>query len=230
MFVRYTITAPSEDIAQRFSVDVPKGYLPQYNAAPTHLLPIITDESQNGISFFYWGSPPSMANKKPLGEKLINTRTEVIVEKQVVRKKIREKRCIIPADGFYEWKKTGKKTVIPYRFTLKDKSLFALAGLWEEYDNEDGEMFHTFSIITTPGNPSVSAIAERMPVILPLEMEKAWLKGGDEMVLISMLTPYREALEYYSVSSRVNSPELNDRLIILPARAADQFGNLSLFD
>lgn len=171
-----------------------------------------------------------MANQKPLGEKIINTKAEIFAEKQVAMKKLRERRCLIPADGFYTWKRTGKKTSIPYRFTLKDKSLFAMAGVWEEYDDAHGEMFHTFSVITTEGNATVSAFDERMPVILETENEKRWLGGGDEHFLTAQLVPYRENFEYYSVSSRVNFPEKNDRLVILPAPPADQFGNLSLFD
>jgi len=230
MFARYSISATLEDLGTRFSVDVPPGYVPQYNAAPTHLLPVITNDSRKGISFFYWGAPPIMANKKQLGEKIINTKAEILAERQVALKKVKERRCLVPADGFYAWKRTGKKTSIPYRFTMKDKSLFALAGLWEEFDNEHGEMFHTFSIITTASNPSVAAIDERMPAILLLENEGRWLEGEDEHFLISQLVPYPDSLEYYSVSSRVNFPERNDKMVISPAPPADQFGNLSLFD
>ncbi len=230
MFIRYSLTATADDISQRFAVEVPKGYEPQYNAAPTHLLPVITDDSQKGLSFFYWGTTPLMANKKSLGEKIINTKAESIGEKQVARKKLKERRCLIPADGFYEWKRTGKRTSIPYRLTLQDKSIFAMAGLWEEYDDEHGEMFHTFTVITTPANKTVSVIAERMPLVLPAEIEKNWLDGIDEQSLISLLQPYPGVLDFYSVSSRINFPERNDRLVILPAPPADQFGNLELFD
>lgn len=230
MFVRYSITAASEELSTRFAVDVPGGYAPRYNAAPTHLLPVITNDSQKGVSFFYWGSPPVMANKKPLGEKIINMKAEMLSEKQVAMKKLKERRCIIPADGFFEWKRTGKKTSIPYRFTLKDKNLFAMAGVWEEFDDQHGEMFHTFSVITTPANASVSAIGERMPVILQPEYEKRWLEGDDEQSMMAQLVPFAGQLDHYSVSSGVNSPDRNDKFIVQPAPPADQFGNLSLFD
>src|SRR4051812_25050033 len=155
MFIRYSLTCSSEDASQGFGVDVPAGYEPQYNAAPTHLLPIITQDSQKGFSFFYWGAPPSRANKKALGEKIINTRAELISEKPVLSKKIAHHRCIVPADGYYDWEKIGKKASIPYRFTLKNKGLFFIAGTWEEYEDENGETQHTFSVITTDPNPSV---------------------------------------------------------------------------
>jgi putative SOS response-associated peptidase YedK len=230
MFSRYSIIAPAEDLAKRFSVDVPEGYQPQYNAAPTHLLPLITQDSQKGLSFFYWGAPPSWANKKPLGEKIINTRLEIIPEKSVIRKKLREHRCLVPADGFFEWKRAGKKTNIPYRFTMKDKSIFALAGIWEEYDNEQGEMFHTFSILTSPANEHVATISERMPLILQPSHEQAWLNAQDEQELLSMLRAASPVLDHYSVSPRVNSPDRNDRFVIMPAPPSDEFGNLTLFD
>ncbi len=230
MFTRYSIIASAEELAKRFSIDVPEGYAPRYNAAPTHLLPLLTQDSQRGLSFFYWGTPPSWANKKPLAEKIINTRLESIPDKAVMKKKLREKRCLVPADGFYEWKRAGKKTNIPYRFTLKDKSIFALAGLWEEYDNEEGEMFHTFSIITTPANEHVLPISERMPLVLSPQHEKLWLDTTDESELLIMLGAAAPALDHYSVSPRVNSPDRNDRFVIMPAPPSDEFGNLTLFD
>ncbi len=230
MFIRYSIAANADEVARRFSVDVPEGYQPRYNAAPTHLLPVITQESQKGISFFYWGTPPSWANKKPLGEKIINTRIELLPEKSVLRKKLREKRCLIPADGFYEWKKVGKRTSIPYRFTLKDKSQFCMAGLWEEYEDVQDTMNHTFTVVTTGANESVAPISERMPVILHPDAEQAWLNSANESELLSLLQSFSGSLDYYSVSPRVNAPEYNDRLVMLPAPPADQFGNLTLFD
>jgi putative SOS response-associated peptidase YedK len=230
MFIRYSLTANADEVARRFAVDVPEGYLPQYNAAPTHLLPVITQDSPQGISFFYWGAPPTWANKKPLGEKIINTRLELIAEKTVLQKKLRERRCLLPADGFYEWKRAGKKTNIPYRFTLKDKEQFALAGLWEEYDDASGEMFHTFTVITTEANTSVAQITDRMPVIITSGMEKSWLQETNEQELLTILKAPSPALDFYSVSHLVNLPDRNDRLVILPAPPSDQFGNLTLFD
>ena len=230
MFTRYSITAKSDEVAQRFSVDVPEGYKPHYNAAPTHLLPIITQESQMGLSFFYWGAPPSWANKKPLGEKIINTRVELIPEKLVIRKKLRDKRCIIPADGFYQWKRTGKWTNIPYRFTLKDKSLFALAGLWEEYEDEKSERHHTFTVLIRNASGVAAGMGDQAPVILSPENDKLWLNSTHEEELLSVLQTPLPSLDYYSVSSLVNSVDRDDRTIILPAPPTDQFGNLTLFD
>jgi putative SOS response-associated peptidase YedK len=230
MFTRYSLTAAAETVASRFSVEVPKAFQPMFNAAPTHLLPVITNDSTGGLSFFYWGAPPAWANKKPLGEKIINARIETLEEKPILRKKLREHRCLIPADGFFAWKRTGKKTSIPYRFVTQDKGLFAMAGLWEEYEDEASEVHHTFSIITRPSDDQVDMVTDHMPVLLDPQAEKEWLMRADEDFLMGQLKSFHPVLEHYSVSALVNQPERNSRLIIMPAPAADQFGNLSLFD
>lgn len=230
MVNRYSIAATSEAISDRFRVDATAAYKPQFNAAPTHLLPVITQQSQIGLSFFYWGAPPSWANQKPLAERIINTQVEAFPDKSVIRKKLVAHRCLIPADGFFAWKRISKKGTIPYRFTLKDNSLFAIAGLWEEYENENGENFHTFNMITTEANESVLPVSERMPAIILPAQEKNWLGQTDEKNLLKMVKVFPEALDHYAVSSIVNQPERNDRTVLLPAPPADQFGNLTLFD
>jgi putative SOS response-associated peptidase YedK len=230
MFIRYSITCSAEDASRRFGVEVPAGYEPLYNAAPTHLLPVITQDSQKGFSFFYWGAPPARANKKPLGEKIINTRAELIMEKPVLSRNIVRHRCIVPADGYYDWKKISKKASVPYRFTLKDNEPFFLAGIWEEYEDENEETHHTFNVITTAPNSKVATISDRMPAMLTIDTGKLWLNFGAEDEIIAALKPFAGQVEYYSVSQLVNFPERNNKLVILPAPAADQFGNLTLFD
>ena len=232
MSSRYSICASAEQLADRYSVDVSGAFRPQYNAAPSQLLPVITNTGPQGISFFYWGLAPGWASNKPISEKLIHVHAEKIPEKPVYRKMIAERRCLIPADGFYEWKKVGKKTTIPYRYTLKNKELFSMAGLWEEYEDEQGKEFHTFSLITCPANDLVSLTHDRMPVIFAKEKEQLWLNpssSGPE--LLSLLKPYDATwMEAYTVSPRINLLNANEPSLILPAPPADQFGNLTLFD
>ncbi|MBL7850742.1 MAG: SOS response-associated peptidase [Cyclobacteriaceae bacterium] len=230
MINRYSLSAEAEAVAQRFSVDPTPGYEPVYNAAPTQLLPVMTQESPNGMSFFYWGLPPVWAKDKPLGERWINTPAEQISEKPSLRKKLVNHRCLIPADGFYVWKRIGKKAAIPYRFTLPGKEPFAVAGFWEEYEDENNVPHHTFSMITTEGGPSVSGFSTRMPALLAPEQENDWLKSESVEHALAMLVPYPGDLFHYSVSTLVNDPARNDKRVILPAPAADQFGNLTLFD
>lgn len=230
MITRYTLTAETEALSQRFNADPTPAYEPLYNAAPTQLLPVMTQESPNGMSFFYWGAPPAMAKSKPLGEKLINMQAEALGEKPAAKKKLRTHRCLVPADGFFLWKRIGKKTAVPYRFTLPDKSLFAMAGFWEEYEDENNVPHHTFSVITRPSIESVVEFSERMPVIIPQDGEHTWLSLVDETQLVGLLNQSMQPMIHYSVSTLVNDPSKNDKRVIMPAPAADQFGNLTLFD
>lgn len=229
---RYSICAPASQMTARFSVEFSTAFPPNYNAAPAQLLPVITNTGPQGISFFYWGLTPGWAKNKPISEKVIHVRAELIPEKPVYRKMIAERRCLVPADGFYEWKKVGKKTAIPYRYTLQNKELFSMAGLWEEYEDELGEHFHTFSLITCPANDLVAITDERMPVILTPETEPVWLSASSPGAeLLSLLKPYDAArMDCYTISPRINLPNANDATLILPTPAADQFGNLTLFD
>ena len=230
MITRYSLTATADVLQAKYKAEVPERYKPIYNAAPTHLLPVITHDSQKGFSFFYWGAPPEWARNKALGEKIINVRTETLAEKTALRKKLLAHRCIVPADGFYEWKRIGKKTNIPYRFTLADKELFAIAGMWEEYENEAGETNHTFTILTVPASAADSAIAARIPFVLSPESVHDWLNASQEDVIMKILSNPVTGFEHYSVSSLINSPDRNDKLAIMPSPPADQYGNLTLFD
>lgn len=231
MSSRYSITISPSALEKRFDIDVSTVYKPRFNAAPSQLLPVITNTGSQGLSFFYWGIAPQWAKNKAISEKIIHTREEYIKEKPILKKNLKLQRCIIPADGFYEWKKVGKKTLIPYRFLLKTKEAFSMAGLWEEYEDENGESFHTFTLITTHANALVSPIAERMPVILDRSLEKEWIDNTiTESQLISSLVPYpAEKMDFFTVSARINNLSNDDSMLILPGPASDQFGNLTLF-
>jgi putative SOS response-associated peptidase YedK len=228
---RYSLCASADQLQDRFSVEVPVGYKPTFNAAPGQLLPVITNTGPQGISFFYWGLAPLWAKNKPISEKFFNVHSEIISEKASLRKKLQLQRCLIPADGFYDWKKIGKKTAIPYRYLLPDKKLFSFAGLWEEYEDE-GENFHTFAIITLAAGPSLNAMSERIPAILNPAMEKIWLSNtASEDEWLTVLRPNEfSKMDYYTISPRINSLTVNDSGLITPTPPTDQFGNLTLFD
>jgi putative SOS response-associated peptidase YedK len=232
MIDRYSLTATAARIAERFEAEIPGPLEPSFNAAPTHLLPVITHETPHGISTFYWGTSPQWGKNKTLSEKLINVRAEQIQEKISLKKALMKTRCIIPADGFYAWKKAGKKTMIPYRFITSDQEIFSMAGLWEEYDDTEGNQFHTFTIITTAANEIVSTIFDRMPVILNKSTEKIWLNpAATEEQLMTVLTSYpSKDINLYSVSPRISDANANVPSLIAPAPPSDQFGNLTLFD
>lgn len=232
MIERYSITATSSKISDRFETEVLENYTPHYNAAPTHLLPVITVNAPHGVSTFYWGTPPEWAKNKTLTEKIVNVRAEAILEKPMLKKGMMKNRCIIPADGFYAWKKVGKKTSIPYRVITNDQELFSFAGIWEEFEDTDGNELHTFSIITTPSNAMVATLQERMPAILTKDMEKIWLDvHSTESDLMKVLVAYpTEKMSNYPVSARINNANTNVPSLITPTPPVDQFGNLTLFD
>ena len=229
MVDRYSLAASADQLQAFFSVD-PHGFeKPRYNAAPSQLLPVITLGSP-GLSHFYWGTAPEWSKNKPIGEKIINTRTEQLVERPAIRKQLKKQRCIVPADGFYGWKKIGKKTAVPYRFELKPKALFAIAGIWDEYDDEDGNMIHTFMIITVPSASSIADITDRTPAILTKDEADVWMNAdASEEQLLACLHPFNGLLESFSVSPRIADVKADDATMIIPVPPADQHGNLTLF-
>ena len=232
MIERYSITASSEEVSERFSVDVPEFYNAHYNASPTQLLPLITSATPQGLSLFYWGTAPDWAKNKTLSEKFINLRSEHFEEKPTLKKALRTQRCIIPADGFYGWKKVGKKTSIPYRFVFKSQQIFSFPGLWEEFEDTEGQQIQTFTIITTPSDNVVSVIQERMPVILNRQSEKIWLdKNSTEEKLLELLSSSEtEGMNYYPVSPKISQMDIDVPSLIIPTPPSDQHGNLTLFD
>lgn len=232
MVDRYSLTASASMVAERFSVEVPEFYKPRYNAAPSQLLPVITSSGRQGLSWFYWGRPPQFARNKNLGERIINLSVETLREKPVLKKALIRHRCIIPADGLYGWKKIGKRTSIPHRFTVTDQELFSFAGLWEEFEDENDTVLQTFTLITTTANDLVSMATERMPVILDKTREETWLSENvSETELLHVLESYPSSkMSVYTVSAQISNPENDYPSIILPAPASDQHGNLTLFD
>lgn len=228
---RYSLSKSKIELEERFQAEMLPDFKPRYNIAPTQLVPVITSQSPKGFSFFYWGITPDFGKNKPVAQKLINARAESVNDKVSFKSSFEKRRCLIPADGFYEWKKLGKKTKIPYRFSLREDELFAFAGIWEEYETVSGEIQHTFLILTTSPNEIVSEIHDRMPVILNRQMEKKWLDNyTPESELLSMLQPYpSDQMLSYTVSPLVNSVENDVPSIIRKTSPADQHGNYTLF-
>lgn len=228
---RYSLSKSKIELEERFQAEMLPDFQPRYNIAPTQLVPVITSQSPKGFSFFYWGITPDFGKNKPVAQKLINARAELVNDKISFKSSFEKRRCLIPADGFYEWKKLGKKTKIPYRFTLREDELFAFAGIWEEYETVSGEIQHTFLILTTGPNDIVSEIHDRMPVILNRQMEKKWLDNyTSESELLAMLQPYpSDQMLSYTVSPLVNSVQNDVPSIIRKTSPADQHGNYTLF-
>lgn len=218
---RFTLTVETARIAERFDCDPAVGadIGPRFNIAPTQAVPmIINDESGNRLITAQWGLIPSWAKDRTIGARLINARAETVDEKPAFRSSFIHRRCLIPADGFYEWQKVAKGKQ-PYRITLAGGELFAFAGLWEQWRNPSGGLVFSCAIITCAANKLVGTIHQRMPVILAGQVEQAWLNRElkDRLVLKEWLVPYPpEAMTAYQVSPLVNSPHYDDSRLILP--------------
>ena len=172
---RYTLKAPREAIAEAFDLaDVPQ-LLPRYNIAPTQAVPVVRLDRASGereIALLQWGLIPSWADDPAIGNRLINARAETVAEKPAFRTAFKKRRCLVVADGFYEWKRENGKT--PYYFRLKDSSPFAFAGLWERWEKGE-EPVESCTLLTCEANGVVAPVHGRMPVILKPEDYARWL-------------------------------------------------------
>ena len=154
-----------------------------------------------------WGLVPFWAKDPKIGYRMINTRAETIAEKPSFKAAFKYRRCLIPANGFYEWRKSDKQ---PFYIHLPDYELFTFAGIWEEWHHPDGSSLRTCSIITTEPNETMQEIHERMPVILSREDEDKWLKQNEQKELLSLLKPFdNDLIEIHPVSKAVNSYKNN---------------------
>jgi putative SOS response-associated peptidase YedK len=224
---RFTLIADLDQIIQRFnigfSIDANE-YMYRYNIAPSqNVLSIVNDGHVNRLGFLKWGLVPSWAKDASIGYKMINARSETLVEKPSFKYPFKRRRCLIIADSFYEWKKEGKKKQ-PMRIRLKNDKLFAMAGLWERWNGSSGDEITSCTIITTKPNEFMKSIHDRMPVILSREDEKVWLDRSidDTDLLNHLLAPYpTEKMEAYQVSTEVNSPHNESSNLIKDVEAKD---------
>jgi putative SOS response-associated peptidase YedK len=220
---RYTFKTPAPTIEARFDATFTQPVPPNYNAAPSQQLPIITNTEPGRIQLVQWGLLPGWVKDVKTAAKPINARAETLAEKPSFRQLLQRRRCLVLADSFYEWQQTagpkGPKT--PHRILLRDEQPFAFAGLWDEWaDRSTGEVVPTFAIITTAPNELMATLHNRMPVILPdRTAELAWLDDGVSAAgHQQLLLPYAANLmQEYVVTTLVNSPANNAPEILAPA-------------
>ncbi len=221
---RYIITADGQQLALRFGAEPPAaGVAARYNAAPTQQLPVIVNAEPSAIQLLNWGLVPAWARNKTGGAPLINARLETAATRPSFRDAWQRRRCLVLADGFYEWQRPPRGKV-PLRITLKSNEPFAFAGLWEEWRGaSDAPALRTFTILTTTPNDLMAPIHQRMPVILRPEQEAAWLDTESDQNWQHVLGPYpSDAMTAYPVSSRVNSPRYDDPTLIEPLAATER--------
>jgi putative SOS response-associated peptidase YedK len=196
-----------------------KGFKPRYNIAPTQRVPIVRlEDGHLAVTEARWGLVPSWANDPAIGSRMINARSETVAEKPSFRSAFKSRRCVVPADGFYEWQKVGKGRQ-PWRFVKPDRKPFLFAGLWERWrPDESSDWLVTFTIITTTPNHVAETIHDRMPVILDKSGAAAWLKEKtDPAALKELLAPCPDdRLERYPVGPAVGSPANDTPAIIEP--------------
>ena len=217
---RFTLTTDLEQLEERFSFHAANlSFTPRYNIAPSQsVLTIIEDEKGHRGGFLRWGLIPSWAKDAAIGNRMINARAETVAEKPSFRRALQKRRCLILADGFYEWRKEGKKKT-PLFISLASREPFAFAGLWETWRPSDDETIHSCTIITTTPNALMESIHNRMPVILAREAETTWLDRTvtEPEKLLPLLVPYPNTLmDAYEVALTVNSPKNDSPACIAP--------------
>jgi len=191
---------------------------PRYNIAPSQEAPVIINaDGGKGVEFLQWGLVPWWAKDPSIGNRTINARRETLAQKASFKHLLERRRCLVPACGFYEWRKEGKEK-IPMRFKLKSGEPFAFAGLWDSWRKPDGKFLNTFTIITTEPNDLLHPIHDRMPVMLNDDGAVKWLRcDGKVADVLSILTPYpSEEMEGYDVSRLVNDPRNDSAACIEP--------------
>ncbi|WP_223648444.1 SOS response-associated peptidase [Hymenobacter psoromatis] len=217
---RYTVITPASALARRFAAQEAPTPAPNFNAAPSQALPIITNAAPGQIQLVRWGLVPAWSRDPASGPKPINARAETLAEKPSFRQLLARRRCLVLADSFYEWQATERGKV-PHRILLQNEEPFAFAGLWDEWvDKASGEVHPTFTIITTEPNELMARLHNRMPVILPgPDAERAWL--ADDLAPAAhqkLLVPYpTDLMQEYAVTTRVNSPAHNDPDVLAAA-------------
>ncbi|ADQ67175.1 hypothetical protein C499_05448 [Halogeometricum borinquense DSM 11551] len=230
---RYSLFTPQEELAERFDATFETPPEPRYNCAPGQRLPVVTDDDPEAFRFLKWGLVPQWADDQSVGNTLINARAETVREKPSFRDAFERRRCLVPADGFYEWVSAdnGKQ---PYRVAFEDDRPFAMAGLWERWKppqtqtglgdfagdgdatDAEPEILETFTVVTAEPNELVSDLHDRMSVILAPDEEETWLHG-DAADAESLLDTHPDTeMRAYPVSTRVNSPVNDDADIIEP--------------
>ena len=206
---------------ERFHLDAAEAPTsPRYNIAPTQDVAVILSESPSHLSIAKWGLIPSWAKAPSIGAQMINAHGETLPEKPSFRSAFKKQRCLVLADGFYEWRKEADgKTKTPMLMRLKDGDAFAFAGLYELWKTPEGQYLRSCTIVTCEPNELMQPIHNRMPVILAREAESEWLDvDTPALALMAMLKPYpTEGMAAFAVSRRVNSPANDDASVMQPA-------------
>ena len=218
---RFIMTVDPAQLRDAFPwLDIREDWEPRYNIAPTQPVAVVTNRGDNRLDFFQWGLIPSWSKDPTIGNRLINARAETLAEKASFRNAYRRRRCLILADGFYEWKaEVGQKRKQPVLIKMESGEPFGFAGLWETWNSPEGTQINSCTIITTEPNDLVREIHNRMPVILEKDAHALWLDPGEKgpQELQHLLKPYPAGeMVAFPVSTHVNSPNNDSPACVLP--------------
>jgi putative SOS response-associated peptidase YedK len=230
---RYRLSRRKQIIEEYFDAVSEEEWTPRYNIAPTQPVPVIRQnrkEPVRELSLIRWGLIPSWARDSSVAAKMINARSETASTKPAFRDALRSRRCLIPADGFYEWQRSAKSKQ-PFCFEVGDGQLFAFAGLWDRWKSPDGTWIKTCSILTTTPNAVTSTVHDRMPVILDPDSYDLWLDPGmNDLSEVSQLLKPCDArlMRSYPVSTRINHVANDDETCSAPVELAEAQNRLFL--
>ncbi len=221
---RFALDDDGTAVQQEFNLAETPQLAPRYNIAPTQPIAAVGQraDGSRGLTHFTWGLIPSWAKDPSIGSKMINARAETVAEKPSFRASFQRRRCLVPMTGFYEWQKQADGRKQPqYIHPTGDRKLFAVAGLWERWQSEDGSEILSCTLLTTTPNELVAPIHNRMPVIIAPSGYDTWLDGAASPTAVSaLLQPYDPAqMDYHPVSLTVNNPRHDDPLCIQPLTA-----------
>jgi len=218
---RFTLQTPPGDLVRIFDAGDAPELTARYNIAPTQTIPIVRtpgSDRRREIALVHWGLIPSWAKDPAIGNRLINARSETAGDKPSFRSAFKHRRCLVPADGFYEWQKSGKLKR-PFHIRMKDPGPFAIAGLWESWRDPAGNSVESCTLLTTGPNELVGKIHDRMPVILDPKDYEFWLDSAlkDGEKLTPLFVPYpADRMCASPVSTRVNNPKFDDPGCLTP--------------
>ena len=215
---RYTLASDRKTLAATFGVEQSSTWIPRYNIAPSQLVPTLTGNYDSLVATnLHWGLVPPWAKDRKIGSRLINARAETVAEKPSFRAAFQKRRCLIPADGYYEWVKRGNVKQ-PYYISQESRRLFAFAGLWETWSDNQEPLYSSCSIITCTASQELAKVHDRMPVVIESSDYHQWLdKQSNTKELIELLKPTRNGtFRAFPVSTFVNSPAREGPICITP--------------
>jgi putative SOS response-associated peptidase YedK len=233
MIDRYAIYSDFQVINKRYGLVGEEFTVPNYNAAPSQQLPVVSNSNKKEISFFHWGTNRQWSNNKKVSQKLLSADRDALPQKTTLINALEKKRCLIPVNGFYLWKQYSKKRQTPHYFFNPTEEMISLPGIWEENEDMEGNIHNTFKIIEIPNYSNATEFGTTMPGVIPKSLEAKWLDDystPDELFGILQNVDALGQISNHPVSPHITNIEKNSSELIKPQSQVDQLGNYTLFE